>query len=281
MRDLRFLSMAGVAALVASGGCQPTRESSAAVLAELFSGAGAEWIDMSYPYDEETIFWPTARSFELETVAAGLTEAGYYYAANNFCTAEHGGTHLDAPIHFAEGRHTADEIPLERLIGTAAVVDVSRAAASDPDYQVTVADLTAWEAEHGPIPDGAVLLLYTGWGTRWPDREAYLGTSLTGMDAVPELHFPGLHPDAARWLVEHRRIDALGIDTPSIDYGQSTQFESHQVLYAQDIPAFENVAALERLPSTGAYVIALPMKIAGGSGGPLRIAGVIPRTAGR
>ncbi len=260
-------------------GCRPPDYRTAAIDA-LFSGAGAEWIDMTHTFDERTIYWPTARPFELEVVAAGVTEAGYYYAANNFCAAEHGGTHLDAPAHFAEGRMTADQVPIDRLVGPAVVVDVSAAAADDPDYQVSVQDLEAWEARHGPIPDGAILLVRTGWGARWPDRARYLGTTRTGPEAVPELHFPGLHPDAARWLVETRRIDALGIDTPSIDYGQSTGFESHRILYAANIPAFENVAALERLPETGAYVIALPMKIGGGSGGPLRIVGVVPRATG-
>jgi kynurenine formamidase len=235
---------------------------------------------MSYSYDERAVFWPTAQPFELEVVSAGMTEGGYYYAANNFCLAEHGGTHFDAPIHFAEGQHTSDQVPIARLVGPAVVVDVSAAAQGDPDYQVDVSDLEAWEAEHGRIPDGAILLLHTGWGRHWPDPERYLGTATTGPDAIPELHFPGLHMDAARWLVENRRIDALGIDTPSIDYGQSTLFESHRILYAENIPAFENVAALDRLPATGAYVIALPMKIAGGSGGPLRVVGVLPRSPG-
>jgi kynurenine formamidase len=275
MKRVGSVASAAALVLVLGGGCaQPQDED--AVLVALFSGTGAEWIDMSYAYDERTIFWPTARPFGLEVVAAGPTEAGYYYAANDFCTAEHGGTHLDAPVHFAEGKQSAEAIPLERLIGPAVVVDVSAAAAADADYQVSVSDLTAWEAEHGRIADGAILLLHTGWGDRWPDRESYLGTAVTGPDAVPLLHFPGLHPDAARWLVEQRNIDALGIDTPSIDYGQSTLFESHRVLYAENVPAFENVAALGRLPATGAYVVALPMKIAGGSGGPLRIVGVIP-----
>ncbi len=257
-------------------GCQPRGAGQAEMLADLFSGAGAEWIDMSYSYDERAVFWPTAQPFELEVVSAGITEGGYYYAANNFCLAEHGGTHFDAPIHFAEGKHTSEQVPIDRLVGPAVVVDVSAVAESDPDYQVDVDDLEAWEAEHGRIPDGAILLLNTGWGSRWPDPERFLGTARTGPEAIPELHFPGLHRDAAQWLVDNRRMDALGIDTPSIDYGQSTLFESHRILYAENIPAFENVAALDRLPATGAYVIALPMKIAGGSGGPLRIVGVLP-----
>jgi kynurenine formamidase len=275
MRSSGTCVVAVVFALAGSVACRSSTDSGAAAAA-LFSGSGADWIDMSYSYDESTIFWPTARPFELEVVAAGISEGGYYYAANNFCTAEHGGTHFDAPIHFSEGRQTADQVPIDRLVGAAVVVDVSGAAAADADYQIGVADLESWEAEHGRLPDGSVLLLRTGWGSRWGDPERYLGTALTGPAAVSQLHFPGLHPDAARWLVENRRIDALGIDAPSIDYGQSTLFESHQILYAESIPAFENVAALERLPATGAYVIALPMKIAGGSGGPLRIVGLIP-----
>lgn len=267
------------AGLLAWVGCQPRGEEPRDVIARIFSGAGAEWIDMSYSYNEGTIFWPTAQPFELEVVSAGVTDSGYYYAANNFCMAEHGGTHLDAPIHFSEGSHTTEQIPIRRLVGPAAVVDLSAAAEVDPDYRVSLSDLEAWEAEHGRIPDGAILLVRTGWGAHWPDAEDYLGTARRGPEAVPELHFPGLHPAAARWLVENRRIDALGIDTPSIDYGQSTLFEVHQILFAENIPAFENVAALDRLPPTGAYVIALPMKIAGGSGGPLRIVGVIPEPA--
>jgi kynurenine formamidase len=243
----------------------------------IFNGESAEWIDLTYAFDENTIFWPTAKPFELEVVSAGMTEGGYYYAANNLALAEHGGTHLDAPIHFAEGRHTADQIPLEQLVGATVVIDVSDSAAADRDYQVQVSDLASFEAEHGRIADGTIVLLRTGWGERWPDRERYLGTTLTGPEAVPQLHFPGLQPDAARWLVENREIAAVGIDTPSIDYGQSERFESHRILYAENIPGFENVANLDRLPAQGAYVVALPMKIRGGSGGPLRIVAVVPR----
>jgi kynurenine formamidase len=240
----------------------------------VFDGTGGRWVDLTYSFSAETIYWPTGEPFELEQVSFGQTEGGYFYASNNFSAAEHGGTHLDAPIHFAEGRQAADEIPLHRLIAPAAVVDVS--AKAGPDYLVEVADFEAWEGSHGRIPDGAIVLLRTGWGARWPDRMSYLGTDRTGPDAVPELHFPGLAPDAAHWLVEQRRIGAIGIDTPSIDYGQSTTFESHVALYAADVPGFENVANVDQLPEWGSYVIALPMKIAGGSGGPLRIVAFIP-----
>ncbi|GIW51746.1 MAG: hypothetical protein KatS3mg081_1101 [Gemmatimonadales bacterium] len=261
----------GLLLLFGIWGCAPEQR----VVERIFSDQ-ARWVDLTYAFNAQTIYWPTSRSFQLEKVADGVTPAGYYYAANNISAAEHGGTHLDAPIHFAQGRHTADQIPLRQLIGPAVVIDVSAKASQDRDYLIAVEDLEAFEAAHGRIPEGAIVLFRTGWGSRWPDRERYLGTALTGEAAVPLLHFPGLDSAAARWLVTQRRIDAVGIDTPSIDYGQSSTFDSHRILFEANIPAFENVARLDELPEVGAYVVALPMKIEGGSGGPLRIVAVIP-----
>jgi kynurenine formamidase len=232
-------------------------------------------VDLSHSYDEQTVFWPTAEGFRLEKVADGVTPQGYYYAANNFSTAEHGGTHLDAPVHFAEGRDTADRVPLERLMGSGVLLDVSEKCERDADYQISVEDLAAWEREHGRLPDGSILLLRTGFGRRWPDRRTYMGTDERGPEAVAKLHFPGLHPDAARWLVRERNVKAVGLDTPSIDYGQSKLFESHRVLFERNVPAFENLANLERLPLKGFHVVALPMKIKGGSGGPLRAVAIV------
>jgi kynurenine formamidase len=232
-------------------------------------------IDLSYPFDAETVYWPTADAFRLEQVAAGETAQGYYYAANNYAAAEHGGTHLDAPVHFAAGRNTVDQIPLEQLIGTGVVVDVSAQAAANADYQIEVADFERWEGAHGRLPDGAIVLLRTGYGKFYPDRRRYMGTDERGAGAVAKLHFPGLRPEAARWLTTARNIKAIGLDTPSIDYGQSTLFESHRALFERNVPAFENLANLDRLPATGFHVIALPMKIKGGSGGPLRVVAIL------
>jgi kynurenine formamidase len=243
--------------------------------AQVFAGATGEWIDLTHAYGPSTIYWPTdTAGFRLTQLAYGPTDGGFFYSSYEFATAEHGGTHLDAPIHFAEGRRTTDQIPLSDLMGPAAVVDVSSRAHAD--YLVTVADLEAWEAVHGAMPEGGILLLRTGWGEKWSDRVDYLGTALIGPDAVPELHFPGLAPEAATWLVENRNLAAVGIDTPSIDYGQSEDFQSHVTLYSADLAGFENVANLERLPESGAFVVALPMKIEGGSGGPLRIVAFVP-----
>lgn len=233
-------------------------------------------VDLTHPFDETTVYWPTSDRFELHVVTAGPTEAGWWYAANAFCAAEHGGTHLDAPVHFAEGRRAADEIPLEDLMGAAVVVDVSARAAADRDLLIEVGDLEAFEAAHGRIPDRTIVLLRTGWSGRWPDPAAYLGTAQRGPEAVRDLHFPGLDPQAARWLVEERRARAVGIDTASIDRGQSTEFLAHRALAAADVPIFENLTALDRLPPIGAFVVALPMRIARGTGGPVRAVAFLP-----
>jgi kynurenine formamidase len=238
--------------------------------------AQGKWIDLTHDFSSETVYWPTAEDFKLETVFEGYTDKGYFYDANNYSAAEHGGTHIDAPIHFAEGKQTVDEIPLEKLIGPAVVIDVTQNALSDPDYQIGVKDFTDWESKNGPIPDRSIVLLNTGYAKYWPDRVKYMGTDKRDGEAVKNLHFPGLDPKAAKWLVENRNMNAIGLDTPSIDYGQSRLFESHRILFKENIPAFENVANLDKLPPKGAIIIALPMKIKGGSGGPLRIIAMLP-----
>ena len=235
---------------------------------------GRTIVDLSHDYSDQTIFWPTAEGFRLDKVAGGMTPQGYYYAANNFATAEHGGTHLDAPVHFAEGRWSVDQIPVEQLVGATSVVDVSAKCATQPDYQVTVDDLTAWEKTNGSL-NASIVLIRTDFSKRWPDAAGYLGTAERGEAAVPKLHFPGLHPDAARWLAANRTVKAVGIDTASIDYGQSTLFETHRALYERNIPGLENLTNLDRLPARGATLVALPMKIKGGSGAPLRAIAVV------
>jgi len=233
-------------------------------------------IDLSYAYDADTIYWPTESGFVLEKEYDGVTPKGYYYASNRFSSPEHGGTHIDAPVHFAEHHPTVDAIPLERLMGPGVVIDVERACARDRDYQVRVDDVTAWEKQHGTIPAGAIVFIRTGFGRFWPDRTRYMGTAERGQDAVAKLHFPGLGADAARVLASERKVGAVGIDTPSIDHGPSTTFTTHVTLFERDVPALENVANLDRLPANGFRAIALPMKIRGGSGGPVRIIAVLP-----
>lgn len=239
---------------------------------------GARIVDLTYPFNSETIYWPTSpQSFSLVQLHNGPTEDGYFYAANVISTPEHGGTHLDAPIHFAEGKSTADTIPLDRLVAPSVVIDLHDRADADADLLIAPEDIEVFESEHGRVAPDTIVLFYTGWGARWPDRKRYLGDDAPG-DAS-NLHFPGLSKEAAETLVE-RKVAAVGIDTASIDHGPSKDFLAHRALMAADIPAFENVASLERLPETGSLVVALPMKIDGGSGGPLRIIAIVPARSG-
>jgi len=230
------------------------------------------WIDLSHPYDSTTLYWPNnIKGFEHVTEAEGKTALGYYYSSYSICTPEHGGTHLDAPIHFAENKLTVDQLPLSSLTGYAVVIDVSSKALANRDYQVNVEDIVTWEKEHKRIPDNTIILFRTGYGEFYPNREKYFGTPKTGLEAIHELHFPGISPETTQWLVEKRNIKALGLDTPSMDYGQSKEFKTHRILLGRNKPGFENLANLDQLPLKGIYIVALPMKIAKGSGAPLRI----------
>lgn len=232
-------------------------------------------VDLSHAYGPSTVFWPTSPTkFELERLSYGKTEAGFFYAANSLRTPEHGGTHLDAPIHFFEGGQTTEQIPLERLIAPAVVIDVTARAAADRDYRATSDDVLAFEKTHGRIETGTIVLLRTGWSRHWPNAKAYLGDDTPG-DAS-KLSFPSFGADAARLLVEERGVAAIGVDTASIDYGRSTDFQVHRIAAAKNVPGLENLAQLDRLPPRGALVIALPMKIEGGSGGPLRAVALVP-----
>jgi len=266
------LGLAAIAAACAQHGPQPP----VSALAGDFNLERFRLLDMSWGYGAETLFWPTTtQRFELRTVSYGIGEAGYFYSAYDFCTPEHGGTHLDAPRHFSEQGWTSDEIPVEHLFTPAVVIDVSPHAADDRDYRLTKQDIEDWERAHGRVPRGSTVYLRTGWGLRWPDAARYLGDDTPG-DAS-NLHFPSYGVEATRLLLD-RGVVALGVDTASIDSGASKDFLVHRMANAANVIGLENVARLEELPPTGAWTIALPMKIENGSGGPARILGLVPRT---
>jgi kynurenine formamidase len=236
---------------------------------------GVRLVDLTHPFDAQTLYWPTSpTSFELKTLAAGTTPGGYYYSSYSLCTPEHGGTHLDAPVHFSQTGRNAGELPLSQLIAPAVVIDITTQAAADAAYRVTRGDVEAFEASHGRIGAGTIVLVRSGWSRRWPDRKRYLGDDTPG-DAS-KLKFPGYGEDAVRLLVE-RGVALLGIDTASIDHGPSTDFLAHRAGAAANIANLENLTNLDQLPPTGATVIALPMKIAGGSGGPVRVVAIVSR----
>ena len=231
-------------------------------------------VDLTYPFGAETHHWPTAKPFHLEKVSEGRTPGGFWYSSYNYGGSEHVGTHLDAPFHFAEGKWTTEQIPLSRTIGPAVVIDVRRQSAKNADYRLAIEDIRAWEKVQGRLPSNAIVLIRSGWGNFWGDRRRYFGTDEPGN--VTDLHFPGLSAEAAEFLIKQRRVKAVGIDTPSIDHGPSRDFAAHQILGAANVPIFENVAHLELIPPKGATIFAIPMKIKGGSGAPLRIFGLLP-----
>jgi kynurenine formamidase len=238
--------------------------------------AAYQLVDLTHSFNAQTIYWPTStKTFDHVQQAYGNTPGGWFYSSYELSTPEHGGTHLDAPIHFGEGKQTADQIPLSRLVARAVVIDVSDKASADRDYLLTPDDIAAFEQQHGQIAEGSIVLLRTGWSRHWGNRLEYLGDSTPG-DAS-KLHFPSFGPDAARLLVEERRVAALGADVASIDRGSSTDFMVHRIAAGADVPGFENLTNLDQLPPTGAVVVALPMKIEGGSGGPLRAIALVPR----
>lgn len=238
------------------------------------TGSSVKIVDLTFPFDNQTIYWPNNKPFEREETARGVTPKGYWYASGRFSASEHGGTHIDAPIHFASMGMSLHEIPVDQLIGPAVMVDIRPQCQGNPDYQLTVSDLKEWELQYGQIEDGSLVLLRTGWGAYWPDKRQYLGSS-TPHDPTT-LHFPGFSPKAIDFLVHQRQIRGVGIDTASIDPGQSWDFRAHQILSKANRYALENVAALGKLPARGATVYALPIKIKGGTGGPVRIIALIP-----
>lgn len=248
--------------------------SATATPAGAFTIGESKIVDLTYSFDDNTIYWPTAKPFTWEKEAWGRSTAGHWYAAARYSASEHGGTHIDAPLHFAEGKQAVDEIPLAKLVGPAIVIDVAEACRKDADYRLTISDITDWERRHGRLPDQAIVLVHTGWGRFWGDRKNYLGTDKQGDTA--NLHFPGISREAAEFLAAKRNIDGVGIDTASLDHGPSKDFIAHRVLNGANIYGLENVANLAKLPPTGVTVIALPMKIKGGTGAPTRIIAVLP-----
>jgi kynurenine formamidase len=167
------------------------------------------------------------------------------------------------------------------LTGDAVVIDVSKDALQNRDYRIGSAEIQSWEKEHSTTIDNKIVLFRTGYGQFYPDREKYFGTSLRGAEAIALLHFPGIASEAADWIVKNRNVKAVGLDTPSLDYGQSTDFLTHRILMENNIPGFENVAHLDSLTETGVYVVALPMKVAQGSGAPLRIIACVNTTGAK
>lgn len=253
----------------------------AVVLASCVAGADgfdpsrARLVDLTHPFNVETVYWPTSPSgFTYAPISSGRVPGGWFYSSGAFQAPEHGGTHVDAPSHFKDGGLPLDKIPLASLVAPVVVIDVTAGAAYAKDYEVALSDILTFEARYGPITRGTIALARTGWSKRWPDKRAYLGDDAPG--EADNLHFPGFGEEAMRILVEQRGVAAVGLDTASLDPGKSTQFLAHRVAAAAGVPGFENLANLDQVPARGAWLMALPMKIEGGSGGPLRAVAMVP-----
>lgn len=269
----RYVIALAVAALASCGGSAPTDSNQSG-----FDLSRATVVDLSHVYDDDSLFWPTSPTqFELTSLEYGVSAGGYFYSANTFCAPEHGGTHIDAPIHFAEHGLTLGEVPVDQLVAPGVVIDVSTQAGQNADYRLTTADVERWEQAYGQIPAGSIVVLRTGWSHRWPDAADYLGDDTPG--EASNLHFPSYGADAARVLVDERRVAALGVDTASIDYGPSTDFVVHQIAAAANVVGLENLTNVDAVPEVGAWIVALPMKIGDGSGGPVRIVALLAPTS--
>jgi len=225
-------------------------------------------IDLSYAINDKLVRWPGDEKVFAAEVHASVEKDGYF--TRSFWMLEHYGTHLDAPVHFPPGKTTVDQIPVKQLFGPAVVLDVSAEGAKDADYQLPPARVAEWEKRRGRIPEGSVVLLRTGWSARWPDAQSY-----RNQDPLGRMHFPGFSVEAAQLLIE-RKVSGLGCDTMSIDYGASADFAVHHLALGSGLYHLENLADLSALPETGAFLVVAPIKLEGGSGGPVRVFALLP-----
>ncbi|XP_037094273.1 isatin hydrolase-like [Pollicipes pollicipes] len=245
------------------------------LLVLLCPASAGPWIDLSHTYDKATQYWPGLLKFNLSEVFKGQLD-GYWLEMHNFETAEHGGTHMDAPAHFFRGAWTLEQIPIDRFVAHAALVNISARSDADPDTTLTPADLIAWKEAHGNWRYPIVLLVYTGYANHWGNSTRYWGVTpekFKTQKAVNghDLHFPGIGAAAAEMIAADDAIVGVGIDTALLDPGTTKMFPAHTALFRRNIFGLENLADMSRVPATGATIMALPMKIGGGSGGPCRV----------
>jgi kynurenine formamidase len=220
-------------------------------------------VDLTYAINDKLVPWPTDKRWFEAQVNATVEKDGYF--TRSFWMLEHYGTHLDAPIHFPPGTIPVDKIPAKQFFGSGVVIDVREESGKNPDYLLTMGRVEEWEKKHGQIPLGAIVLLRTGWASRWPDVAKY-----RNQDAKGKMHFPGFSAEAVKLLLA-RKVNGLGCDTLSVDYGASEDFAVHHLALGAGLFNLENLADLKDVPEAGAFVIVAPIKLEGGSGGPARV----------
>ncbi|MHB8503488.1 MAG: cyclase family protein [Candidatus Acidiferrales bacterium] len=225
-------------------------------------------LDLAYAINDRLVPWPGDERWFEAHVNASVERDGYF--TRSFWMLEHYGTHLDAPIHFPPGKTPVDQIPVKQLFGMAVVLDVRAEGAANADYQLPRARIADWEKRHGQIPGGAVVLLRTGWSSRWPHAASYRNE-----DAARRMHFPGFSVEAVQHLIE-RKVNGIGCDTMSVDYGASENFAVHHLALGAGLYHLENLSDLSELPEKGAFLVVAPIKLEGGSGGPVRVFALLP-----
>jgi kynurenine formamidase len=240
----------------------PQKTQSDSLLSGISSGK-TRLLDLSYAINDKLVPWPGDKRWFEAQVNATVAKNGYL--TRSFWMLEHYGTHLDAPIHFPPGQTTVDQIPAKQFFGPAVVLDVRAEAAKDADYQAPVSRVEQWEKKHGRVPEGSIVLLRTGWASRWPDAQKY-----RNQDAQGKMHFPGLSAEAAKLLIS-RRVNGIGCDTLSTDYGVSEDFAVHHLVLGAGLYQLENLSDLSEVPEAGAFLIVAPIKLEGGSGGAVRV----------
>jgi len=226
-------------------------------------------VDLTHTINDKVPPFSSAQSENYKVTVEDTIEKDKVFV-RKFSMPEHYGTHIDAPAHFARGLWTVDQIPAERLIAPLVVLDIRKKTQANADYQLSIQDIADWEQIHGQIPGNAVVMLYTGWGSHWNSVKDFRNADAKGV-----MHFPGYSVDAAKFLTEARAVLGLGIDTLSVDYGPATDFPVHQYTMSRRVYHLEDVANLDLVPATGSTVVVAPIKLEGGSGGPVRILALI------
>jgi kynurenine formamidase len=219
-------------------------------------------VDLQHTIDPKIPLWPGDPTPEFKTLAQ-IAKDGYYL--RSFSIGEHSATHMNAGNSFFEGGSSIDSYEAKSLVRPAIVIDVRAQAAKNADYALTVADVKKWETEHGNVPSGAVVLVYTGWQEKWANPTAFFNKK------GESLHFPGIAGDTAKWMLAKRKIAGVGIDTHGADPGLDTNYNTNvAVLKAKGI-VLECVDNLDKLKPTGNTLVIAPLKLRDGSGTPLSV----------
>src|ERR1700722_14730929 len=237
------------------------------LLANISSGK-TRVLDLSYAINDKLVPWPGDEKYFEAKINATVEKNGYF--TRSFWMLEHYGTNLDAPGHLPPGKARVDKIPPNKFFVPAVLLEVRDEAAKDADYRLPVSKIEKWEHAHGRIPPGAIVLLRTGWASRWPNIQKY-----RNQDQQGKMHFPGYSVEAAKLFID-RGVSGLGCDTLSADYGASEDFSVHHLALGAGLYHLENLSDLSAVPEAGAFLVVAPIKLEGGSGGPVRVFALLP-----